>query len=253
MKVRGVILDLDGTVYRGREAVAGAAEFVRRVEETGIKYLFVTNRANRTPEEVCTQLGGFGISCGVEQVVTSAQVTADYIKTGRVFCVGEEGLQRELEARGITVTEEKPDYVVVSFDRTFTYAKLQTACRLIRAGAQFIATNPDRCLEVEGGTVPGTGALVAAVATGSGTTPVMMGKPERRIMDVSLQRLGLGPDETIAVGDNVETDIPAGQRAGMRTALILTGVSTRQETERAAVAPTWIVDGFEELWEIVRG
>ena len=141
---------------------------------------------------------------------------------------------------------------IVSFDRYFDYEKLQTACRLIGNGARFIATNPDQALKTEQGLCPGTGAIVAAVAAGSGAEPVMIGKPERLIIEMALKRFdGVPRESIIAVGDNLATDIQAGERAGLRTALILTGVSGREDLESAPYQPTWVVENYAELEQIV--
>jgi len=250
--IKGVILDLDGTVYQGHEEVPGAARFINFLQETGRKFLFVTNRANRTPEEVSDQLRGFGVPCDVEHVLTSAQAAARYLRRGRVFMVGEGGLRKALEEAGLVLTDESPDYVVVSFDRDFTYGKMKTACRLIDEGARFIATNPDKGLRTEQGLVPGTGAIVASVAAGCGKEPVIIGKPEPLIVEMGVALLGLDKESVVAVGDNLATDIPAGNRAGVRTALLLTGISSREDLERSDAAPTWVVDDYEELQRIVQ-
>lgn len=250
--IRGVILDLDGTVYLGKDEVPGAARFIAFLRESGIRYLFVTNRANRTPTVVAEHLCTYGIPCTEKDVLTSAQATVEYLKHGSVYYIGEDGLKTELDKAGMTMNEEKPDYVIVSFDRSFNYEKLKKACRLIHAGAKFIATNPDKALKTATGVVPGTGAIVAAVAAGCGVEPVMIGKPERLIMDISLQRLGLKKEDVINVGDNLATDVPAGIRAGIRTAFILTGVSSREDLAHSDLKPMWVVERYEELTSIVR-
>lgn len=250
--IKGVILDLDGTVYLGKEEVPGAARFIAFLRESDIRYLFVTNRANRTPAIVAEHLCTYGILCTENDVLTSAQATVQYLKHGSVYYIGEDGLKVELDKAGMTINEETPDYVVVSFDRLFNYDKLKKACRLIHAGAKFIATNPDKALKTANGLVPGTGAIVAAVTAGSGVEPVMIGKPERLIMDISLQRLGLAKENVINVGDNLATDVPAGIRAGIRTAFILTGVSTREDLAQSDLKPTWVVESYEQLTAIVK-
>jgi 4-nitrophenyl phosphatase len=245
--IRGVILDLDGTVYRGAEEVPGAARFVAQHRARGGRCLFVTNRANRTPDVVAAHLREYGIDCGPGDILTSAQATALYLKHGTYYPIGEDGLIQALDEQGLTRDDRAPDYVVVSFDRGFTYAKLRTACSLIAAGARFVATNPDRALRTETGISPGTGAIVAAVEAGSGVRPLMIGKPERRIMDLALERMGLRREEAVCVGDNLDTDIRAGHHAGIRSVLILTGVSRRDDIARAAHTPTWVVESYAEL------
>ena len=252
--IRGVIFDLDGTVYRGDEEVPGAARFVRWLDAHGIRRLFVTNRANRPPEEVAFQLAGIGIPCETADVLTSAQAAALYLKrrgVRRVYCIGEQGMRLALNEAGIALTERRPEHVVVSFDRSFDYDKLRTACRLILSGSGFIATNADRQLRTHEGLLPGTGTLVAAICAGTGVDPLVIGKPCRLIIDLALERLSLPASEVIAVGDNLETDIPAGVAAGVRTAFILTGVSTREQLRGAAARPTWVVQDFKELARLV--
>jgi 4-nitrophenyl phosphatase len=249
--IQGIIFDLDGTIYRGSQAVPGAADFVSRVAEQGIKVLFVTNRSNRTPESVCTQLRGYGISCTIENILTSAQATARHLRSGSVFFIGEEGLEQALLEAGLTMDPESPDYVVVGFDRAINYTKIEKASRLIRAGARFIVTNPDKAVNADGGISPGNGAIVAAIATASGVSPIVVGKPERAIIDIALERMGLEPENVILVGDNLETDIKAGISAGISTILILTGVSTRMDVMNSLVKPHRVVENYAELAHIM--
>ncbi len=245
--IKGIILDLDGTVYLGKQVVPDAPGFISRFQQAGGRCLFATNRANRTPERIRDQLNSYGIACTADDVLTSSQATVQYLKHGSVFFIGEEGLQRELENAGMKITDTSPDYVIVSFDRTVTYEKIKKACRLIDAGAKFIATNPDKALRTEEGIVPGTGAIVAAITTGCGREPLVIGKPERLIMDMSLERLGMTCDEVIVIGDGIATDIPAGKKAGMRTVLLLTGVTRREEISASPDQPTWVAEDYKEM------
>jgi 4-nitrophenyl phosphatase len=247
--IRAVTLDLDGTVYNGRDEVPGAADFVRFLRNEAIRPLFVTNRSNRLPSEIAAHLGLYGIGASEQDILTSAHATARFLRSGSAFCIGEAGLTTALAEQGLAITDKDPDYVVVGFDRFFDYAKLKKACRLIDAGARFIATNPDKCLKTEQGLVPGTGPIVAAVQAGSGRDPLVIGKPERLIMDMALERLGTAAAETVCVGDSLETDVPAGLRAGMRTALLLTGVSRREDIAPAAFKPTWVCETYQQLRE----
>lgn len=250
--IKGIILDLDGTVYLGDAEVPGAGEFTRNMKAVGVRCLFVTNRANRSAMDVCKHLRRYGIECNEDDVLTSAQATVRYLKKGSVFYIGEKTFGRLLEENGFRVTEKSPDYVIVSFDRRVTDAKIRKAAELIRNGSQFVATNPDKALKIEGGVLPGTGAIVEAVAGECGIRPaVMIGKPEKLIIEMGIQMLGLNKDEVILVGDNVETDIPAGVKAGIRTALILTGISSRKDLHNMPDQPTWVVESYGELADIV--
>jgi 4-nitrophenyl phosphatase len=250
--IRAVILDLDGTVYNGPRQVPGAAEFVRSLGDMSIRPLFVTNRSNRLPSDIVAHLAVYGIACPEADVLTSSQATARYLRSGSAYCIGEAGLLTALTDQGIVLTEENPDYVIVGFDRTFDYGKLKKACRMIERGAKFIATNPDRCLKSDHGILPGTGSIVAAVQAGSGKAPMVIGKPEKLILDMALERLAMRPGQVICVGDNIETDVPAALRAGIRVALLLTGVSRREDVAAAVARPTWVCDTYDELREVVR-
>lgn len=249
MKISGLLFDLDGTVYRGTEAIPGAAEFIGSL---AIPYLFVTNRGNRTPDAVADQLRGMGIRCTSSNVLTSAEATAAYLTPGmRAFCIGEDGLRSALEARGLVLTDAAsdpvPDVVVVGYDRSFDYAKLTMAVRHIDRGAQFVATNDDRIITVEDGIVPEAGPLVAAVEAASGRTPVIIGKPNPMIMETAIGRLGVPREECVIVGDNLATDILAGHNAGVRSVLTLTGVSRLEDIAVAACEPTWVARDYSEL------
>ena len=246
-----VLLDLDGTVYLGESEVPGASDFVRACAARGIRCLFVTNRSNRPPEVIRDQLRGYGVPCESRDVLTSAQATARYLARGSAYMIGEEGLERALREQGIRITDDHPDAVVVSYDRDFTYAKLAKACELIGNGARFIATNPDHRLRVHGRLLPGTGAIVAAVATGSGATPEVVGKPERLIFDMALEVLGCRPDEVISVGDNLDTDIGASAAAGIPSVLLLTGVSKRSDLVPGKPQPDYIEEDFAGLTRLL--
>ena len=244
---KGLIIDLDGTLYTGEIEVPGAGAFVQTCAQRDVRCLFVTNRANRMPETVAAHLRKCGIPCEADDVLTSSQATAISLRPGRAYVIGEEGLINPLLAAGFTLADRSVDYVIVGLDRDFTYEKMRTACRCIREGGRFVATNPDRALHLETGLSPGTGALVAAVQTGSGAAPLIIGKPERKIMDMALEKMGLSANDVWAVGDNLETDIPAGAAAGMSTVLMLTGVSTVEDIRTAAVRPDYVIRDYAEL------
>lgn len=253
MTISALLLDLDGTVYRGTDPIPGAAEFIRSLT---IPYLFVTNRGNRTPEAVAEQLCGMGIACTPSNVLTSAEATAAYLEPGtRAFCIGEEGLASALASRGIllaeTTNDPAPDVVIVGYDRSFDYAKLTAAVRCLEGGARFVATNNDRIITVEDGIVPEAGPLVAAVEAASGKTPIVIGKPNRLIIDSAIARLGVSREECVIIGDNLATDILAGHNAGVRSVLILTGVSRLEDIGAAECEPTWIARDYSELHRLL--
>lgn len=256
--VSGLLLDLDGTVYRGRHAVPGAPELILRLEELGLPFLYVTNRSNRTPETICRQLRGYGLPCRPEQVLTSASGCARHLralrtsgKSHQIFLIGGEGLHQALSDEGWTLVDESADTidaVVVGLDPTVGYRQIDHAARLVRDhGARFVATNPDKTTNADHGLVAGNGAIVAAIEAAAGQPPEMIGKPSPILFDQAREILGLPARELLVVGDNLETDIQGGIAAGMRTALLLTGVSTREDVERSGIRPDHVFEGVGEL------
>lgn len=241
-RYRGYILDLDGTLYRGEQAIPGARYFVEQLRDRGISHLFLTNNSSRTPEQVAEKLRRLGFPAEAEQVFTSAQSAARFLSGDgdqpRVYAVGEEGLLAALQEAGCRLVQEKADAVVVGIDRRFSYEKLKRACLEIRAGARFVGTNGDRVIPTEEGMLPGNGSLCAAVAAASGVNPVFTGKPEPLIFRYALERLGTSPEETLVVGDNLDTDIRGGRDAGMDTLLVYTGVTAPGDSRASEVRAT---------------
>ncbi|MCS7171963.1 MAG: HAD-IIA family hydrolase [Armatimonadetes bacterium] len=250
--VRGVVLDLDGVVYRGKTPLPGAVAFLEHLRRTGLPFVFATNNAARTPEQYAERLVRMGIHVAPDQVVTSAQVAAEYLQARvqpgtSVYAIGGEGLRKALLEAGMVLSED-PDgvaFVVVGLDVEFTYAKLRDACRAIRRGAGFVATNRDPVLPVGEDLWPGAGSLVAAIEVAAGKAPVVLGKPERPLLEAALRRLGVPAAEALMIGDQLGTDIAGGARMGMRTVLVLSGVS--REAEEGGVRPDLVVQDLEDL------
>lgn len=243
--VRGLLIDLDGVVYTGHVPIAGAAEFLAEARRRGMAFLLVTNNSTTSPELVAERLKAMDVEVTPDEILTSAQAAAAYIKHhanegARLCIVGEAGLRQAAEGEGFVVVEdgEGPvDWVVAGLDRNFTYAKLQAATRAILAGARFVATNADALLPVEGGqVVPGAGTMIAAIQTATGVTPVVVGKPEPGLFAVGVERLGLPADQVGMIGDRIDTDIDGGRAAGLKTILVLSGV-TSPALAQAALPP----------------
>lgn len=244
-------IDLDGTIYAGKESFPAAQAFMADLKASDSSYLFVTNNSTKTPEEVAAFLTEqHKIETTPEQVYTSAMATADYVAGQgyqRVLVIGEHGLKTALANNGLTVVEQGPaDAVVVGLDREINYEKLTQATLAIQAGATFIATNVDTNLPNERGLLPGAGTLVAAVKTATQQDPIVVGKPEKIIMEEALKRTGLQATDVMMVGDNYQTDILAGINAGMDTLLVYTGVSTPAQVAEKPVQPTHVVTALDE-------
>jgi 4-nitrophenyl phosphatase len=246
----GFLIDLDGTLYRGTERVEYAAEFIELLAEKRYPYFFLTNNSSRTPDKVAEHLQHMGIRADAHEVITTAQAAAAYIagrnEGKRVYYVGEHGLEKALLDAGLTVVEDEPDYVVQGIDRQLTYDKLCQAVQFIMAGAVSVLTNPDLQLPTEKGLFPGAGSIAAAIQAGSGKEPVLIGKPSRIIMDYAIGRLELPSSEIWVVGDNLRTDIAGALASQCRSALILTGVTTRGNMEElireTGVKPELVAD-----------
>jgi 4-nitrophenyl phosphatase len=231
-QLRGLLIDLDGTLYHGSRMIEGADTLIRTLRERRLRYLFVTNNSSAAPETVAQRLNAMGIPAEPEDVCTSAQAAAQYVagrkKEARVFVVGEEGLRAGLTGAGLKLVEEEPDFVVQGIDRRLSYERLASAVGHILGGAEFVMTNPDALLPSENGFMPGAGSIGALLRTASGVQPTVIGKPSAILMNYALERLGLTAAETWVIGDNPATDIAAGNAAGCRSVLVLTGLASRE-------------------------
>ncbi|TBL81831.1 HAD-IIA family hydrolase [Paenibacillus thalictri] len=258
----GFLLDLDGTLYNGHHPIPHAAGFIEWLQHKEYPYLLVTNNSSRTPHEVTRHLLGLGIRVPESAVFTSSQAAALHLGAAdssgkrRVYAIGEAGLMTALAEAGFELTETDPDYVVQGIDREFTYTKLAAAVKHIRAGAPHILTNPDLLLPWNGELTPGAGSIAASIQASSQAEPVVIGKPSPVIMNLAIARLGLPAERIWAVGDNMLTDIRGGAAAGCRTALVLTGLATKEnaaaQIAAAGVQPDVICDdlaAFRELLE----
>ncbi|MGN0844666.1 MAG: HAD-IIA family hydrolase [Kiritimatiellia bacterium] len=239
---KALLLDLDGTVYKGSSPIPGASETLRAAQKAGMRCLFITNRSNRPREVVRDQLRAQGIPCETEDVVTTAETTARYCRSGSAYVIGETGLLQACHEQGLVIADDSAtatDWVIVSIDRTFTYQKLHTAMRLILRGAKFVATNIDARLLLDDGPVPGTGAIVSAVQFATGITPTLIGKPAPLLFTDALRQLAITPEEALAIGDNIHTDIAAGSAAGIPTALLRTGFSATEPSPATYTFNDW--------------
>src|SRR5699024_537388 len=234
-KFKGYLIDLDGTMYRGSEPIASAADFINALNKKNIPYLFLTNNSTSTPENVSDRLNQMNITSTSRHVITSSLATAKFIKhqksDANCFAIGEEGLYKALQQEGLTISEEAygSDYVVVGLDRGVTYKKIAEACIAIRAGAEFISTNRDVSIPTEHGLLPGNGAITSVIEVSTGKHPIYIGKPETIIMNEAISELGVAKQDIVMVGDNYDTDILAGINSGIDTLMVFTGVTPYHE------------------------
>lgn len=245
-KYEGYLIDLDGTMYRGTESIPDAVEFVNRLKQEGIPYLFVTNNSSKTPGQVADYLNRFGIAAEEKNVFTTSMATVEYLHANypetSIYVIGEEGLTSALREKGFKFEEQDPEAVIIGIDRDITYDKLARACLAVRNGALFISTNGDIALPTEKGLLPGNGAITSVISVSTQTDPVFIGKPYPIIMDQALKALGTPKEKTLMIGDNYDTDILAGINFNMDTLLVHTGVTTKEILEHKKRKPTYVVD-----------
>lgn len=261
-RAKAFIIDMDGVLYRGGETLAGVNDFFNALTLRERKFILATNNSTATPEDYVTKMAKMGVTVTAKQVLTSSTVTRSYLletmPTGSsIYVVGMPALSQQVfdgtSFIAADVSTEKIDAVVAGLDFTFTYDKLKIANRAIRAGAAFIATNTDATLPAENGVLPGSGSIMAAISTASDTQPVVMGKPETVMVEQALKVCGVGPEEAVMVGDRLDTDILAGNRAKVLTALVLTGVSTRDELATSPILPDLVFSDLPAMLETLVG
>ena len=270
---RLVIFDLDGVIYRGEEAIAGAAELVNALRNAGRVVRFATNNSMATRRDYVARLASHGIASEEDEIVTSTSATVEHLRAHlpgvrRVLAVGAEGLLEELRSGGYDVTpvddaapaawhgeplHEAYDAVVAGLDQKIDYRRIGIAGVAIRAGARFVATNSDARYPTPVGFVPGAGAVVAAIATVGGSEPLVIGKPQPAMFSSILERAGVAAAEAVVVGDNPDADIPAAHRAGIASILVLTGVADRSTVEGLTGdrRPDRVADGPEGVAELL--
>ncbi|MCE7861265.1 MAG: HAD-IIA family hydrolase [Chloroflexi bacterium CFX2] len=238
--IKALILDMDGVIWKGDAPIGDLAAIFKRIRERGLKFAFATNNGTKTPEDYQKILAGFGVDVGAAQIVTSAlgiafMLSQKYPRGTKIFVIGEEGIRVALEEKGFEVVgvEDAPqaEAVVMGIDRSVNFQKIAEATLLVRAGRPFYTTNTDRTFPTPRGEIPGSGAWVSVVSMATRTDPIVAGKPFPYLMELALERLGTLKEETLVVGDRLETDIAAGQAVGCPTALVLSGVGTREEAK----------------------
>lgn len=263
-KPDALLFDLDGTLYRGSERIAGADRLIAKLTLSQLPCWYVTNNSTRTPAEVAKHLRHLDIDADESRVVTSAMAAAYYVKNrypnADTFVIGERGLQQALREAGLRIIPEQDDkthaaIVVQGLDRQLTYDRLRVGMNHLLAGAAFVQTNPDRLLPMEGSFLPGAGTIGAALEAATGIKPVVIGKPSSILMDYALQLAGTSSERTWVIGDNPYTDIAAGNKAGCPSILVLTGYCTadnwQRECESASAYPHAVCGNLDDLEQLI--
>jgi 4-nitrophenyl phosphatase len=250
--IKGLLIDMDGVLYRGQAPISGAKQFIAFLRCRRIPFLLLTNNSSLTPGQYVTKLGSMSIDVQGEDILTSAQATARFLAQkepggAKLYVIGREGLRRALAEHGFDLDEEEVDYVVVGWDWELTYSQLKLATLHIRAGAQFIATNPDTTFPSEEGIVPGNGAILAALQAATDVQPVVIGKPQPTIFRLALAQLGLGSQGIAVLGDRLETDVLGAQRMGLETLFVLSGVTDEDQLSHSSIHPDLVFKDVAQL------
>lgn len=259
-KIEKLILDMDGVLWRGETPMPGLNAFFETLNEIGIDYVLATNNATKVAAQYVEKLKRFGVEVRADQILTSAEATAAYLRSRypagtSAYVVGEEGLRQAMLAKefellaadGFVGTGVQAELVVVGFTRQVCYPQLASAAHLIHQGSRFVGTNPDVTFPSEVGPLPGAGSLLAFVEAATGVEPLIVGKPSPAIFHEALERLGGTPEATAMVGDRLETDIRGAQTAGLHTILLLSGVTDREKATQSNIQSDLVCENIVEL------
>jgi HAD superfamily hydrolase (TIGR01450 family) len=252
--IRGAIVDLDGCVYRGDSAIPGAPEAIEALRDRGVGVLFCSNNPTKTPAEYVGRLAGFGIAVDERLVLPASTVTRDFLREHQpdapTYLVGSDSLADYLVASGQTLVDDPRDasVFVASWDDRFDYGTMHDALAAIDAETTFLGTDPDRTVPTEDGVMPGSGAITAAIAGTVGREPDrVLGKPADETAQAALSRLGVPAEDCVVVGDRLDTDLAMGERNGMTTVLVRSGVSDDADVAASDVNPDYVLDSLADL------
>ncbi len=249
------LTDMDGVLVHEGNALPGAADFLQRLIDRERRFLVLTNNSIFTPRDLAARLSRSGLHVPEESIWTSALATADFLADqspgGSAFAIGEAGLTTALHEAGYTLTDSKPDYVVLGETRTYSFEAITTAIRLVDTGSRFLATNPDATGPSAEGPLPATGAVAALITRATGRLPYFIGKPNPMMFRSAMNRIEAHSETTAMVGDRMDTDVVAGIEAGLKTVLVLTGSTLRSDIDRYPYRPTLVLDSIVDVVDLV--
>jgi NagD protein len=250
---KGFIIDMDGVIYHGNRLLPGVKTFVKWLHSENKKFVFLTNSSERTPKELQDKLERLGVEVNESHFFTSALATAMFLASqkpnGSAYIIGEAGLINALYNVGYSMNNVNPDYVVMGEARSYSYDSIERAVNLVLKGAKLIGTNPDVSGPIENGIAPATKALIAPIELATGRQAYFVGKPNPLMMRTCLKRLGCVREDTIIIGDRMDTDIVAGIESEIDTCLVLSGISTRATISDFAYSPKFVLDGVKDILE----
>ncbi|MBQ7916138.1 MAG: HAD-IIA family hydrolase [Firmicutes bacterium] len=245
------VLDMDGTIYLGSRLFPETIPFLERVKAHGKQYIFFTNNSSRSPQTYVQRLNNMGIAATREDIVTSGDVMIHFLKTHRsgktVYLLGTPDLVKSFEEAGIPLVQENPDIVLLGFDTTLTYEKLDRACHYLRNGAEFLCTHEDINCPTEYGFMPDAGAMCALITASTGVKPRFTGKPHVEVLEILEAKTGISREDMVAVGDRLYTDIALGANNGAASVLVLSGETTLEDLEKSTVKPMVTLQNIGEL------
>jgi NagD protein len=248
---KNFLIDMDGVLIHGKKMIPGADQFIQTLQQKEIPYLVLTNNSLYTQKDLSHRLSTFGLDIPADHIFTSAIATAKFIQSqvpnGTAFVIGESGLTEAIHEAGYVVTDTDPDYVILGETFTYHYEHITKGIRLIMDGAIFIATNSDTTGPTDKGITPATGAMAALMQSASGKAPFFVGKPNPFMMRAALNYLGVHSENTIMMGDRMDTDIIAGTESGMDTILVLSGVTTRDNISTFPYRPRHVIPSIADL------
>lgn len=248
---KNFLIDMDGVLIHGTELVPGANNFIQSLIDDNRKFLILTNNPLYTTRDLSHRLQMTGLNISQEQIYTSAMATANFLAKqrpeGTAFVIGETGLTEAIHAVGYVQTEIKPDYVVLGETNTYSFDQVTKAIRLIADGARFVATNPDPIGPTEAGIVPACGSMAALIERATGKSPIYIGKPNPLMMRSALNYLGVHSEDSIMIGDRMDTDVLSGLSAGMETVLVLSGLTNLEMTGNYPYRPNYIFNSVAEI------
>jgi len=248
---KNYLIDMDGVLLRGETVIPGAEQFIERLKTRGAEFLVLTNNPMYTPRDLAHRMRIIGLEVPEERIFTSALATARFLGSqkpnGTALVIGESGLTEAIHGVGYVITEHEPDYVVLGETHSYVVEWITKAVRLVAQGAHFIATNPDPVGPTESGIVPACGAMAALIERATGVSPFFVGKPNPLMMRTALNYLGVHSENTVMVGDRMDTDVIAGVESGMETILVLSGVTRREDVTRYPYQPSRVLGSAAEI------
>jgi 4-nitrophenyl phosphatase len=252
-KITALIIDMDGVLWKDKEPIIDIGNTFSLIREQGYQFIFATNNSSRTPLQYQEKIRSMGGEVSLDQIVTSSMVAAHLVKQriplgGSVYLIGEAGLFEAFENQGFHHSENNVQAVIAGLDRQFTFEKLKKANHFIRKGALFVGTNPDKTFPTPHEIAPGAGSIIVAIEAASEQTAIIAGKPEPTILEFAMVKMNVKPEHTLVIGDRLETDILGGQNAGCKTALVLSGISSKADGEKWSPKPDLVSATLQTLF-----